>query len=104
MKALGISVFCPVEAKRRAILDPRYRVFLNQEAYFFSGRRALKRFLAAPLRYCGQLRDPVTQLRFQPTPHSPRLTFKGRDFYFASTETQRAFEAAPESLSVRREE
>lgn len=77
---------------------------MNQETYYFSSRSAMKRFLAAPLRYCGKLRDPVTQLRFLPTARSPHTSHKGRSFYFESEETRRAFEAAPESLSVRREE
>ena len=76
---------------------------MNLDLYFFSSPRAMKRFLASPLRYFGGLTDPVTQMRFHPTERSPRLTHKGRVFYFESEETMREFQAAPDSLCVRRE-
>ena len=76
---------------------------MNLDVFFFSSPRAMRRFLASPLRYARGLTDPVTQMRFHPTEHSPRLTYERRMFYFESEETMREFQAAPDSLSVRRE-
>ncbi len=93
----------PVIPARTASYDPKLRVFLNQEAYFFSGNDAKNRFLADPIRYSGPLTDPVSQKRFQPSSRSPRTKYKDRTYYFESTLTQRQFAVTPSAYSVRRE-
>ena len=103
MIQLRVKLRDPVYPARRAIYEPHLRVMLNQEAYFFSGKVALKRFQSDPTRYSGPLTDPVTQTRFQPTSRSPRLDFQGRTYFFESETTKRQFETAPATYSVRRE-
>lgn len=93
----------PIYPARVASYDSRLRVFLNQEAYFFSDKDSKKRFLADPTRYSGPLTDPVTQKRFQPTPRSPRVDYRGRTFFFESDLTKRQFQTAPTTYCVRRE-
>ena len=93
----------PVSPARTASYDPKLRVFLNQEGYFFSGNDTKKRFLADPFRYSGPLTDPVSQKRFQPNPRSPRTKYKDRTYYFESALTQRQFVVSPGTYAVRRE-
>ena len=86
-----------------ASYDPKLRVFVNQEAYFFSGKDTKRRFLADPARYSGPLTDPVTQKRFRPTARSPHTKYEDRLFYFESPTTERQFAAAPKDYARRRE-
>ena len=55
-----------------------------------------------PLKYAKRLTDPVTQKRFGPTKHSPRTTYMGRAYYFASESSFVAFRATPDSFAIRR--
>src|SRR5438105_5006938 len=73
---LRISVPDPVDPRRVASYDPKLRVFLNQEAFFFSGQDTKKRFQADPLRYAGTLTDPVSQKPFTATRFSPHMQYK----------------------------
>ena len=67
------------------------------EVYFFSGRAAMRKFQADPIRYCGKLTDPVTLARFRPTLESPSTTYWNRTVYFESDSTRAVFEASPDS-------
>ena len=100
---MKVSLRDPVDPRHVASYDPRLRVFLNQEAYFFAGRETMKRFESDPIRYSGPLTDPISQNRFQPTSRSPKTKYKNRTFYFESTLTQRQFAVSPDSYTMRRE-
>ena len=93
----------PIYPARLASFDPGLRIFVNQETYFFSGNDTKRRFLSDPIRYSGPLTDPVSQKRFQPTPHSPHAKYQDRLFYFESTLTQRQFAVSPKDYARRRE-
>lgn len=93
-----------MDPRRVASYDPKLRVFLNQEAYFFAGQDTKKKFLADPFRYSGPLTDPVTQERFMPTRSSPRRTMGQRTFYFESSLTLRQFAVSPKTYEKRREQ
>lgn len=93
----------PVYPAREASYDPRLRVFLNQEIYFFSGKDAMKRFQSDPKRYSGPLTDPVSQKRFQPTVRSPKTKYEKRTYYFESGLTRRQFAVSPKDYAKRRE-
>ena len=100
---MNIAVRDPIDPRRVASYDPKLRVFLNQEAYFFAGSDTRKRFLADPLRYSGPLTDPVSQKRFKANAHSPKAKFKDKTFYFESTLTQRQFAVSPKDYAFRRD-
>jgi YHS domain-containing protein len=103
LKKLGITVRDPVYPARMASYEPRLRVFLNQEIYYFSGKDAMRRFESDPIRFSGPLTDPISQKRFQPTPRSPKAKYQGRTYYFESNLTQRQFAVAPKDYAKRRE-
>ena len=104
LQQLKLTVPDPVDPRRVASYDPKLRVFLNQETYFFAGPDTKKKFLADPLRYAGTLTDPVSQKPFTATRLSPHMKYKDRTFYFESQLTERQFAVAPQSYSNRREE
>lgn len=92
----GAELECPVVPGAPAILSPDLRARVNHETYFFSSTAAMERFVADPLSYCGTLTDPVSQVRFVPTPDSPRQDYAGRPYFFVSEETRRCFIESPE--------
>lgn len=101
LRAMKVSLRCPVRPARRAIFDSSLRVKINQDIFFFSSMTAMKRFQKDPLRYCGPLTDPVTRKRFRPTKQSPHVTFRGRPYYFAADSTLVRFQAQPERFYER---
>jgi YHS domain-containing protein len=96
LRNLGIVLPCAVEPWKHAILDAKYRAYVNHEVYFFSGDRALSEFRKNPLEYCGLVTDPVSGRRFKPKKRSPVLTYDGRPYYFETKKTRAKFEAEPE--------
>jgi YHS domain-containing protein len=104
LEMMKISVPDPVDPRRVASYDPKLRIFLNQEAYFFAGPDTKKRFESDPLRYAGPLTDPVSQKAFTATHFSPHMKFKDRTYYFESQLTERQFAVSPKNYSTRREE
>jgi len=100
---MHITLRDPVDPRRIASYDPKLRVFLNQEAYFFAGDDTKRKFLSDPLRYSGPLTDPISQKRFTANGHSPKTKYKDRIFYFESTLTQRQFAVSPKDYASRRE-
>ena len=75
---------------------------VNHEIYFFYDLKSRATFLRDPLRYCGQLTDPVSLVRFQPARTSPRLDYAGRRWYFSGESTLSSFNAMPDSFVVRK--
>ena len=97
-----IDVRCVVNAGRNSNPDPKRCVYVNHEIFFLSTRDALAHFKKSVLKYCGWLTDPVSGARFRPTVASPRLTYKGRSYYFNTMSTRMQFEALPDSFAVRK--
>ena len=97
---MGLAVACAMDETRMAIVDREHRVSINWETFFFADADNMARFNADPTRYCDRVTDPVTQVRFQPTPRSPRFDYKGRTFYFTSDSTRTVFKTMPDSLAV----
>lgn len=85
-----------------AVIDSTQRVFIGHDLFYFSDAAARQQFLRDPLRYAKRLTDPVTLARFTPTKRSHRRMFNGRDYWFATDSTYRAFAATPDSFAVRR--
>jgi YHS domain-containing protein len=102
LRALKVSLPCPVRPSRRAILDSSLRARINHDIYFFSSLSAMRQFKKAPLRYCGKLTDPVSFERFEPTKESPHIVYRDRDYYFGSDSTRIRFQAEPEKWFARR--
>lgn len=101
LRQMKVSLRCPVNHARRAILDSSLRTKINQDIFFFSSASALKRFQEDPLRYCDKLTDPVTRIRFRPSSASPHVTFRGRMYFFAADSTLVRFQAQPERFYER---
>lgn len=97
-----LAFHCPVHPSSAAILDSTLRVMVNHDIYYFSSAAARRAFEKNPLRYAHTLTDPVTKARFAPTGRSPRTTYHGRRYYFATTDTRAEFLARPDSFAVRR--
>ena len=93
LNELGVSIPCAVNPSRPAVLDSAHRAFVNYEAYFFCDDASMGTFIAEPYHYTGKVTDPVTRERFVPTASSPKQSYGGRLFYFASPETEKAFDA-----------
>ena len=101
LRELKVTLRCPVNPARRAIIDSSLRLKINQDIFFFSSRTAMKRFEKDPLRFCGKLTDPVTRGRFRPTSASPHVTFRGRMYFFAADSTLARFQSEPEKFYER---
>jgi YHS domain-containing protein len=95
LKELGARLECPVAPGRPAVLDAAHAARVNHETYYFSSPAARDRFRRDPLRYCGQVTDPVSGERFRPTVASPRAVHLGRPYYFRSAENRARFQREP---------
>ena len=99
LKHLGITLTCPVQAGVPAVLDAAHRTMVNHEVYFFSSEDARSRFQQDPLRWCGELTDPVSEARFRPTTASEHFYFGGRPYYFTSADTRATFARTPSAFA-----
>lgn len=82
-----------------AVLDNEHLTRVNWEVFFFSTREAKARFDADSVAYCGLVTDPVSKMRFRPTPDSPREMWKGQVYFFTNEDDLADFEADPEALA-----
>ena len=98
----GITLHDPVDAAQPARLDSLHRARVNYEFYFFASDKARARFAKDPVGTCGLLTDPVSRVRFRPTPTSPHAEYAGIPFYFESPATRQAFAAMPDSFLLPR--
>jgi hypothetical protein len=97
LNTLGVKLPCAVDPQSAARLDAEHRVFVNWETYFVSDPAAMAAFREAPWEFCGLVTDPVSRVRFRPTPSSPRRDRGDRPFFFHSDATVAAFDAGPEA-------
>jgi YHS domain-containing protein len=102
LRALQITPPSLFQKGKKAILDSSLRYRIGFEIYYFSGRAEMDRFKKDPLRYCGDLTDPVSMVRFRPTAGSPRAVYADRTYYFASDANRDQFLAKPELHKDRR--
>jgi YHS domain-containing protein len=96
------AMWDPVDPERVGSLDPELKARVNGEWYRFADRADLERFRRRPALYCGLLRDPVSGLRFRPTPRSPRVDWDGSPWFFAADSTRALFEREPKRWEVKR--
>jgi YHS domain-containing protein len=97
-----LSVNCPVNKYKPAVIDKEHLSWVNWELYFFSDLDAKARFDKDPLRYCGKLTDPVTGKRFQPRFWSPKIEERDRMYYFSSNDSKKKYLENPRAYSFRR--
>jgi len=102
LKIQAIDVRDAIDPHRPAEVDSTRRVFIGHDLFYFADAASQARFEKQPLRWCKRLTDPVTLKRFKPTARSPHLTHMGRRYWFASDSTLMAFQAAPDSFSLRK--
>ena len=95
LKAIGVTLTCPVRRDLDAVLDETHRTRVGHELYYFSSPEAMAEFEARPLRYVDLLTDPVSMESFEPTERSPRFEYQGRPYYFSTEETLAAFRINP---------
>jgi len=95
LRSLNIAVKCAVDPNTDAVLSAGSRAFVNYEVYYFSSPTGLREFIKEPYKYTGEITDPVSTERFQPSEASPRRNRGGRAFYFSSQQNARAFDNKP---------
>ena len=101
LATLALRFRSPVNPRLEFQPDSARRVWIGQDLFYFASEAERSRFVADPLRWCRALTDPVTQRRFHPTSRSPRLSYAGRPYWFASDSTRGVFVAKPDSFAVR---
>ncbi len=53
-----------------------------------------------PELWCGELRDPVSGVRFRPSSNSPQAYWVGGPYFFESEDTKTAFVDDPHKFQV----
>lgn len=101
---LSRALWDPVDTTQVGSLDPRLHAKANGEVYRFSRPETRARFQRDPVRWCGLLRDPVSEVRFMPDRRSPRFVYRGGPYFFACDSTYAAFRAHPERYAIDRRE
>jgi YHS domain-containing protein len=96
-----VKLDCAVTKGAPARIDGRSVARVNHEIYFFSTPSSLRSFRRDPLKWCGQVTDPVTLMRFRPGKRSPRTDWNDRPYFFASDSTLAVFRGAPETYAER---
>jgi YHS domain-containing protein len=92
----------PVRPAQPAHVAARLRYHVNWEIFYFADRANLEEFRKHVTQYCGVLTDPVSGVRFRPTPASPMVRHAGRAYYFTSDATRAKFQAAPLGYAFRK--
>jgi YHS domain-containing protein len=95
-------LFDPVDPSQIGSLDPKLQARVNGEIYRFASATTRGRFLRDPVKWCGILRDPVTEVRFYPDRFSPRMNTEESPYFFDSDSTFRAFKQTPEKYAIHR--
>ena len=102
VKEFAPRLECPVARGHDAVIEPSTRAYVNHDVFFFSDEKAMRTFVARPLRYAHHLSDPVSRNRFKPSAKSPHTVLDGRSFYFESKDTYKAFQSDPGSYATRK--
>lgn len=96
------ALWDPVDPTRLGSLLPELQYRVNGEVYRFCSERTLQKFVMAPERWCGVVRDPVTGGRFLPSLYSPTAYWVGGPYFFASDSTKARFVEDPHRYEVQR--
>ena len=102
LEHMSRTLWDPVDPTRLGSLDAKLHAKVNGEIYRFASEVTRRRFMANPVRWCGILRDPVSNVRFIPDRLSPRLRQALGPYFFASDSTFRAFVADTVKYAVHR--
>jgi YHS domain-containing protein len=97
------TLWDPIEPRRLGSLDLGLRARVNGEIYRFAGTATRTRFERDPVRWCGILRDPVSEVRFLPDRFSPRLDWVDGPYFFTSDSTRLEFSRNPLRFAVQRD-
>jgi YHS domain-containing protein len=89
------TLFDPVDPTRLGALDTLLRVRVNGEIYRFASTKTMARFKRDPLRWCGVLRDPVSEVVFLPGPTTKRLDWVDGPYFFCCDSTRFEFSRNP---------
>ena len=100
LRHLSRALWDPVEPTRMGSLEAALQFRVNGEVFRFASERTLKKFMLAPTRWCGIVRDPVSGRTFQPTPFSPEAYWIGGPYYFESDSTKARFVDDPHRYEI----
>lgn len=100
LKAQNMTLPSAVDPSRTALLDADHRVFVNYEVYYFADQELKATFLKDPTEFTGELTNPVTMQRFQPSSNALRAEYAGRLFLFPDTASAQTFEAEPDRFAL----
>jgi YHS domain-containing protein len=103
LEHMSRTLWDPVEPRRLASLDPKLRTRVNGEIYRFASAATLARFERDPMRWCGVLRDPVSEVRFVPDRTSRHLEYSDGPYYFTCDSTRLEFSRNPERFAIHRD-
>lgn len=98
LESQGIELTGAVDKTAPAMVGISHRRFVNWELFYFANDANAAAFDRDPLRYCGEVTDPVSRMRFRPSSNSPSERYKDRLFFFESNETRDTFLTMPDSL------
>jgi YHS domain-containing protein len=97
------TLFDPVDPQLIGSLNPQLRSRVNGEVYRFANAANRARFERDPMRWCGILRDPVSEVRFVPGRSSRRLDYSDGPYFFCCDSTRLAFSRNPERYAIHRD-
>jgi YHS domain-containing protein len=92
---------CIVNPAQPAVIDTAHMAIVNWEYYFFSTPAARATFMKNPLKYTGQLTDPVSRKRFTPRANAPWFFTEGRRYYFQSQANLNLYKKNPAPYNYR---
>ncbi|HTO92169.1 MAG TPA: hypothetical protein VMJ70_13655 [Candidatus Sulfotelmatobacter sp.] len=90
----------PVDPRQLGSLSADLQFRVNGEVYRFANERNLRRFMLAPTRWCGPVRDPVSGRVFQPHSGSAEAYWIGGPYYFENDSTKALFVNDPHRYEV----
>jgi YHS domain-containing protein len=97
------ALWDPVDPHQLGSLSADLQFRVNGEVYRFATERNLRRFMLAPTRWCGPVRDPVTGRVFQPHAGSAEAYWIGGPYYFESDSSKARFVEDPHRFEVIRQ-
>ena len=97
------TLWDPVDPRRLGSLDPALRARVNGEIYRFANAATRDRFGRDPMRWCGILRDPVSEVRFVPDRSSRRLDYVDGPYFFTCDSTRLEFSRNPARFAIHRD-
>lgn len=97
------TLWDPVDPRQLGSLDPQLRSRVNGEIYRFASAATRARFERDPMRWCGVLRDPVSEVRFVPDRSSRRLDWVDGPYFFCCDSTRLEFSRNPLRFAINRD-